>query len=315
MRALRVTAVVLASLLLVTGCSDDNSKAQDAADKIAKQIEDTANDTGGGLPGGTLPTGGKSDCPEFKDTVGRMRVVNLATDLDGTAEPVDVYAAGYGPLQGCKPLIENLGYGEVSDYVDVPARQFSDEESGGLMYIDAGSTEMDGFWRGNSPNDGVDGEGDQETVVLSGGSTEGQADPTWMNVIEHSKEDPSQDVEAKAGKGLLLVSGGPMSNTFQRAGDKSVISFSIDGECLYADNDQSGHGILNGNGTPFSVAPGEHTVGLIITDPGVGIGGQDCDGHEPKFTKDVTVEAGKALAVYIGAKSPSDATILTAPID
>ncbi len=317
MRSIRLIGALLAVCLLVVACGDDTDTSQATSDSIKKQIEDAESRLGQG----STPVGSGLECPKQEATVGRMRVVNLAMKADGTeVGPVDVYADGYGPDLGCKPVISSLGFGDASNYIDVPATPHVDPPEGGLSYFDAGTTDRSGFWKGQAPNDGVDGTGDQETVILTGGSDSGKSFPTWTNVVELSKDNPALNVKPAApGKGLLLVNGSAAMHLMSQAGNSSVLTLSIDGRCLHRDDEASvgdmGVGSLSGNGVPYSVDPGQHEIGIIVTDPGVGIGGEDCDGRTPSFTGTVEVGADEATAVYLGGPSPVDLRVYAARLD
>ncbi len=320
MRFTRFLALALASSLFVAACgSSDDDKAKQAASSIKKQIEDATK-------GATsIPLGlgnGNAKCPDMSKKSGRMRVVNLATKNGAAVGPVDVYAQGFGPTQHCKPLFSAVGFGDVSDYLDVPAQPYQTPAEGGLTYFDAGKTDPTAatFWKNSSPPDGVK-TGDQETVVLTGGSAKGEANPSYMNVTEKNAKDPSLNVKVKDGKALLLVNGGGAESAIGQTGNGENYVFTVDGKCLKPDaiaGDTGGGGSpgqVYGNGSPTTVEPGSHTVGIIVNDPGVGIGGEDCDGKTAAFTETVDVEAGKALAVYLGGTSKEALKIYSAAID
>jgi hypothetical protein len=322
MRATRLLPVLLVIAMLVAACGDSTAdNAQATADSLQKQLKDVEKSTKSTLPASL--GGGSQKCPAKKPAVGRMRVVNLATK-DGSAGPsVDVYAAGYGPDQKCRPLVTAVEYGTVSDYFDVPATPYSSPAEGSLTYYDAGTTKQDsGFWGGNTPPDGVQSTKDQETVILTSGSDQGSDDPTYTNVTEKSGKQPDQDVKVTAGKSLLLVSPSGANSAIGHGGDGSNFVFTIDGKCIQEDaipGDSMagtyGVGIVNGNGAPFTVDPGPHTVGIIVNEPGVGIAGEDCDGKTPVVTEDIEVDEGKALGVYLGGTSKDDLKIYEAAID
>lgn len=321
MRSSRVLSALFAACLVVAACGDDADNSKATSDSIKKQLEDAAKDLDNGdLPDG-LPGSGDPDCPEQEAAVGRMRVANLAVKPDGSeVGPVDIYADGYGPDQGCEALIENLGFGDVSNYIEVPASPYADPPRGALSYWDAGVTERGtGFWKGATPSDGVEGTGDQETVILSGGLNSGDSNPSWTNIIELSHSDPERNVKpASPGQGLLLVSGSAALNMMEQVDDASGLTLSIDDRCPYSDDAKeanSGVGYMGGNGVPYTVTPGQHEIGIIVTEPGVGIGGEDCDGRTPSFTGTVEVAADEATAVYLGGTSPSTLTVYSARLD
>ncbi|MEZ5321153.1 MAG: hypothetical protein R2698_03545 [Microthrixaceae bacterium] len=313
MRSHRLPILLLALTVITAACGGDTDNSSATADGLKRPVGDASGVSVPGRPG----TGTRLKCPTLRAAVGTMRVVNLAVKADGTpVGPVDVYAEGYGPDQGCTPVVKALDFGAVSDYVKVPSDGVSEPPEGRLSYSDAGTTDRSGFWKGFSPNDGVGGSGDQETVVLSGGSTKGETTPTFANVIEHSAEDPTRNLQAEPGKAVLLVDGSAASAMFQQQGDRSTLAVSIDGRCPVPDGAAGAeYGSLSGNGVPYSVEPGTHTVGIIVMAPGVGIGGEDCDGATPVATESVDVDAGQARGIYFGGTSPGALQVLVASID
>lgn len=113
-------AALVAALVLAGGCGGEQSGQPDALETARSLAEAASPDTTVGEPGGTtLVEVDEAPAPDPSTFVGATRVVNLWVGPDATTQTVDVWGRrtfSNGPVL----LVEQLGFGEVSDYFGVP---------------------------------------------------------------------------------------------------------------------------------------------------------------------------------------------------
>lgn len=303
-RAAALAAIAIASLGLAAcgggGSSSDGSSGSSGSGSGGKT---TTSFTFGGSDSGGTSAGQK---------VGKLRVVNVFLRDGKGYGPVDLYDVS-NPGPDTKPLIKDLGYGEVSDYVQ-PKTLTS---SGQLWVFPAGSTERDKDGIGGQAlsNAGWD-KGEQATIVM--GTSKGFEDPNVTNIsyTEISESDTTQMWKAIPGKGAILanVSGAGVEY------DAASITLVVDGSCpMRVDPENSPGGgtgldnVANGNAVSYEVDPGSHDLSLLTTD--VSTAPTDCTAASAIAPTSVDVPSGGRVEVFIFGTSPTDLQMVAATVD
>lgn len=275
---------------------------------------DSASSGGGGgdatssAPSYTMPDVTQ---PEGKPT-GTIRLVNVFLRDGKGFGPLDVYDTA-NPTEDTKPLISDLGYGEVSDYVR-PRSPYSD--SGNLYIFPAGSIERqaDGIGGQAVSNAGWES-GEQATVVI--GTTDGMSDPKVTNPLysEISESDDSATWKAIPGKGAILANDSGVGLDHSAAS----VTLVVDGKCPMRTDPENSPGqgqgldsLANANAVTYEVEPGSHDLGLLATDPDTSP--TTCTAADAIADTTVDVGSGQRVEIFVFGTSPTDLKIVAAKV-
>ncbi len=255
---------------------------------------------------------------------GKIRIANFFL-LHGTkpGPALDFYDVSQ-PSKSDKPLISNLGYGQISAYVSPR----SDAGYSNLYLFPAGSRTfgkpIDGFRSGTNIANSGWVQGQQETVVMGTNASPNQ--PTFGTVAE---VEPPKSADLKTallkpsgGKGLLVVNVSGLIEGTSKYGD---IELRIDGTCpdntlttgkpaQDSNNPTTPATLGNYNAANFPLSPGSHKLN-VVDDPGPGQGltQQQCDTASAKESLTVKITSQPTL-VFIYGPSPATTKTLIAHV-
>ena len=243
---------------------------------------------------------------------GKVRVVNVFLRDDKAFGPLDLYDVP-NPAADAKPLIEGLGYGEVSDYVG--PRSISDR--GNLYVFPAGSTTRDDEkFGGQGISNAGWNDGEQSTVVIGAAPALTTGDPTNLQYSEIPETDDSATWKPIAGKGAILANHSG-AGVDARAASVTLV---VDDECpMRIDPENSPGGgqgldqLANGNAVTYEVAPGSHDVALLAAAYDSAVSA--CTAADAFAQATVDVDAGGRMEVFVYGTSPTDLKVVTAPVD
>jgi hypothetical protein len=290
------------ALLALVACTTKNaqsvSKAQiDSAATVLAKLS------------GTTKMGGASSGHRYGSPTGKVRVANLL-ELNGQpGGPVDLYDVRQ-PDSATVPLVANLAFGQVSDYVSPRGADPYAGSPSNLYIFPAGAKQASRPYGDRIDNVGF-APADQISVALgptnSGGSP-GIALPALVEAGPRLNSHFDSLRVVPAGQALLVTLQGNVS-----ADSIPEMYLLIDGTCprttTYPKNT-----IPTAVGTDinFAVAPGTHTLGIVTSPRGKGL--LNCVGKTPGPTSTIAVSAGQRYAVFVYG-GPSDGfKVVTAPI-
>jgi hypothetical protein len=247
---------------------------------------------------------------------GKIRVANFFLVNGSKPGPAVDFYDTQQPAKTDKPLISNLGYGQISGYVSPR----SDAGYSNLYIFPAGSKisgkPFDGIRSGlNIANSGWV-QGQQETVVMGTNASPNQ--PTFATIAEveppKSADLKTALLKAPGGKGLLVVNVSGLIEGTSKYGD---VELRVDATC--PDNvETTGKPAQNSNNptTPatlgdynaanFPLTPGSHKLN-VVDDPGPGSGltQQQCDTAPAKASVAVKIAKTPPTLVFIYGSSPA----------
>ena len=243
---------------------------------------------------------------------GKVRVVNVFL-RDGEAfGPLDLYDVP-NPAPDAKPLIEGLGYGEVSEYVG--PKSISDR--GNLYLFPAGSTTRDDEkFGGQGISNAGWNDGEQSTVVIGAAPGLTAGDPTNLQYSEIPETDDSATWKPIAGKGAILANHSGAGVDAKAAS----VTLVVDDQCpMRIDPENSPGGgqgldqLANGNAVTYAVTPGSHDVALLAASYDSAVSA--CTAADAFAPTSVDVAAGGRVEVFVYGTSPTDLKVVTAPVD
>ncbi len=232
------------------------------------------------------------------EAIGKVRVINTIAVNGGPGPAIDVYDISR-PGATTKPLIANLQYGQVSEYV-TPHGWVPGDVRSNLYVLPAGSKAPSGLLTGgNIDNSGFEA-GDQMTLALFG-SELGFGIGQIAEAGPRARPGMWMDPTPPPGEGLLLV-----REAVSRASNEPtpVTYLSIDGVCP---------NVGGGAGGRYAVAPGDHTLALITSPPGMGLTQATCAARTPAASVRTHADAGRRVDVIVYGPS-SALTLLAAPV-
>ena len=251
---------------------------------------------------------------------GKIRIANLFAPNGQPGPALDFYDTPH-PAASDNPLISNLGYGQVSQYV---APRASDPGGSSNLYIfPAGSktngTPFIGMQSGSNISNAGWNSGQQFTIVMGTNSQgmSGQPNPTFQDILESA---PGPDeapiwVKPETGKGVVGVN---LEGFPPDAGPNP--SLRIDGTCPSNIDPQtnkpaagSGEPAVLGSGTGnanFVLASGSHTFEVPLS-PGAGqaLTAAQCKSTKASASGSVQVPDGQRVIVFIYGPSRKDLRI------
>lgn len=237
---------------------------------------------------------------------GKIRVVNLYSANGQPGGPIDLYD-NFRPTKSDTPIISNLAYGQVSDYVS--PRAPGPGEPSNLWIFPAGSLQKSGAYTGSNVSNAGWTADQQLTLVLVPTDATGSFGSKELN--DASSSDASADTStAPAGDATLvtfnaddILTGAPSDY------------LTVDGACVPAlDQSAQEPGTLGGT---FAVPAGSHTFGVIGGTRGSGMTMQQCTAAaaSPAATQTASTSAGGRVDVISYGGSTGALKLLVAPVE
>jgi hypothetical protein len=222
---------------------------------------------------------------------GKIRIVNLAEVGGKPLGPVDLY--DMHPDSTSVPLIKNLAFGQVSDYVS-PRGADPGAPSNLYLYQAGQKTGMNPFGT-NIDNAGFAAT-DQMTIALGPSKLFNYTGIGYPAIVEAGSRNPHWIDTSRvvpAGKALLIT-----LQANNNADSLPYFYLMIDGTCPKASNFPTGNSLTSvGTEVHFPVDSGAHTLGLVTAPSGL----LNCNGKTPvsTSTSTATVAAGQRYIVFI----------------
>jgi hypothetical protein len=246
---------------------------------------------------------------KYGSPTGKIRVANVLEVNGQPSGPVDLYEFR-NPDSAATPLVKNLAFGQISDYVSPRAPDSYPNSPSNLWIFPAGTKQASLPY-----GDRVDNVGfaptDQITVALGPTHFMGTAGISLAALDEagqrlNSNRDSMRTIPS--GQALLVLLQGNVN-----ADSLPEQYLMIDGTCpLTTSFPKNRIPTSTGTDINFAVAPGTHTLGIVTAPRGHGL--LNCTGKTPGQTTSVTVTAGQRYVVVVYGL-PSDAfRVVTAPI-
>lgn len=288
MKILTTSFVSLACVAALAGCG--GSRGSNTSGKLDKV------GTAGAQPGSSsrVPAGTAGRMARG-EAIGKVRVINAITVAGAPGPAMDVYDISR-PESTTKPVITNLQYGHVSEYVTPHGWAPGDTRSN-LYVLPAGSIKPSGpLQGGNIDNSGFTAS-DQLTLALFGT----ELGFGIVQIAEAGSHVRPGNASAPAGQGLLLL-----RTAVSRVPNvlEPELYLSIDGACPNV------RGGIEGN---LPVAPGDHTLALVTSPRGMGLTQAACAAKAPIASIRAHVDAGQRLDV-IAYGSADALKLLAAPV-
>ncbi len=284
---MRNSPVALVAAVAVVACSQKNaqsfSKTQiDSATDVVKKLGDTTKMYSG------------SSGHRYGPPTGKIRVANML-ELNGQpGGPVDLYDMR-NPDSTAVPLIKNLAFGEVSDYVS-PRGADPYDGSPSNLYIFAAGTKQASPPYGNSIDNSGFAASDQITVALGPTRLAGTSTIALPAVDEaghrvNAWRDSTRMVPP--GQALVIVLQANVN-----ADSLPELYLMIDGACpLTINNPKNTIPSAVGTDMNFAVAPGTHTIGIVTSPRGMGL--RNCNGKTASQASTVSMLAGQRYLVFV----------------
>jgi hypothetical protein len=276
----------LLALVAVAACSHkDTSLSKAQSDSLANSLIKL---------GDTTALHSHVSGHRYGSPTGKIRVANLL-ELNGQPSvPVDLYDTR-NPDSTATPLIKNLAFGQVSDYVSPRAADNYPGSPSNLYIFPTGTKQASHPYGDRIDNSGFAAT-DQVSVALGPSNFAGTPGISLTAIDEAGKRlnatlDSTRVVPA--GNALLILLQGNMS-----ADSLPEQYLMVDGTCPLA-TPLTAHTIPTptGNNLNFAVAPGTHTLGVVTSPRGRGL--LNCTGKQPGQTSTVSVSAGQRYVVFI----------------
>jgi hypothetical protein len=241
---------------------------------------------------------------DYGPPTGKIRVANLL-EMNGQASgPVDLYEMR-NPDSATAPLIKNLSFGQVSDYVSPRAADNYTRSPSNLYIFPAGAKHASSPYGSNIDNSGFAAT-DQITVALGPTNFAGTPSIALPALDEAGHRLTSARDSARAvppGRALLIVLQANVN-----ADSLPQLSLMIDGACpLPAALPKNTILTAVGTDLTLAVAPGTHTLGIVSEPRGGGL--RNCG-----QTSTVSVNAGQRYVVFVYGVPADGFKTLTAPI-
>jgi hypothetical protein len=273
------------------------------AQSVAKTRIDSMTNALAKLGDTTKLHGGPAD-HGYGPPTGKIRVANLLEINGQPSGPVDLYEMR-NPDSATAPLIKNLSFGQVSDYVSPRAGGNYKGSTSNLYMFPAGVRQASSPYGGNIDNSGFAAT-DQITVALGPTNFAGTPSIALPALDEAGRRLTSARDSARAvppGRALLIV-----LQANANADSLPQLSLMIDGACPLP-NALPKNTILTAVGTDlnYAVAPGTHTLGIVTEPRGGGL--RNCG-----QTIAVSVTAGQRYVVFVYGTTTDGFKTLTAPM-
>jgi hypothetical protein len=240
---------------------------------------------------------------------GKIRVANVL-ELNGQpSRPVDLYDTR-SPDSTATPLIKNLAFGQISDYVSPRAADDYPNSPSNLYIFPAGTKQASPPYGDRIDNIGY-ASSDQTTVALGPTRLAGTAAISLPALDEaghrlNAYRDSMRVIPS--GQALLVLLQGNVN-----ADSLPEQYLMIDGTCpLTSSYPKNRIPTATGTDINFAVAPGTHTLGIVTSPRGRGL--LNCSGKQPGQTTSVTVAAGQRYEVVVYGLQGDGIRVVTAPI-
>lgn len=223
---------------------------------------------------------------------GKIRIANLAEINGKPIGPVDLYDV-LRPDSTSVPIIKNLAYGQVSDYVSPRAGDNCQGCTSQLYLYQAGQKTGTTPYGTNIDNSGF-ASTDQMTIAL-GPSTLSIGYPALVEAGKRKPQWIDTSRTVPAGKALLIT----LQANVNVLDSLPELYLMIDGTCPLATNFSNKIPTSVGTEVHFAVAPGTHTLGIVTSPRGHGL--LNCSGKTPVpgSTSTVNVAGGQRYVVFI----------------
>ncbi len=246
---------------------------------------------------------------KYGPATGKIRVANVL-ELDGQPSgPVDLYEFR-NPDSAAVPLVKNLAFGQISDYVSPRAPDSYAGSPSNLWIYPAGTKQAAVPYGDRIDNVGF-ASTDQITVALGPSNFAGRAGMALPALDEAGKRLNSNRDSLRtipSGQALLVLLQGNVS-----ADSLPEQYLMVDGTCpLTTSFPKNTHPTSTGTDVNFGVAPGTHTLGIVTSPRGDGL--LTCSGKTPGQTTSVTVAAGQRYVVVVYGVPKDGFRVVTAPI-
>jgi hypothetical protein len=270
--------------LVACGSKPDSQRSQAAAtqaqlDSLQSRLTKAAQGGSGGH--------------QYGPPTGKIRIANLAEMNGKPIGPVDLYDVRPWVDSTAVPIIKNLAYGQVSDYVSPRAGDNYQGSPSQLYLLQVGQKNGRTPYGTNIDNSGFAAT-DQMTIAL-GPSTLSIGYPA---IVEAGKRKPQWiDTSRTVPAGLaLLITLQANMNVLDSLPELYLM---IDGACPLASNFSGKIPTGVGSEVHFAVTPGTHTLGIVTSPRGHGL--LNCNGKTPVpgSTSTATVTAGQRYIVFI----------------
>lgn len=240
----------------------------------------------------SIPRGG-SGGHRYGQPTGKIRIANLAEMNGKPIGPVDLYDVRPDRDSTAAPIIKNLAYGQVSEYVSPRAGDNYQGSPSQLYLFQAGQKTGKLPYGTNIDNSGFQAT-DQMTIAL-GPSDLGIGYPDIVEAGKRKAPGIDSTRAVPAGQALLIT----LQANMNVIDSLPELYLTIDGACPLATNFTNKHPTSVGTEVHFPVTPGTHTLGVVTSPRGHGI--LDCNGKTPVpgSTSTATVAAGQRYIVFI----------------
>jgi hypothetical protein len=230
----------------------------------------------------------------FGPPTGQIRVANLLELGGKPSGPLDFYDTRT-PDSSARPLIANLAFGQISDYVSPRAADASPGSPSNLYSFPAGTKKP-------SPpfGDRIDNQGfaatDQITVALGPANMGGVPSIALPAIDEAGKRVNAFRDSSRvfpAGKGLLIMLQGDAN-----LDSLPAMYLSVDGVCpLNANDSRNTHPTAIGSDLNLIVSASVHTLAIVTSPRGQGL--SDCSGKKPGEPLFLTVGPGQRYVIFV----------------
>jgi len=309
----RQLAVALATIALLAACG--SSAGGGATPPIPGSSSAFA------LPSFALPAGsaggGAPDEPQGPPA-GKIRLANFYAPNGQPGPALDIYDLSR-PGSTDKPLIANLGYGQVSAYVS-PRTGGNGSTYNNLYIFPAGSKTpgqpIDGMQSGGNMSQSGWQAGQQGTYVLGTNAQGANGSPnvSFQEVEEVMPGNATVSLPSAAPGGAVIAVndfGVPQGDTIP------LVEVRIDGVCPADERSPTSGPVVLGqiNGTTFGVSSGSHTVDAVVDPaPGSGLSADQCKAATAAASASVNATAGSPLLVLVYGPSMSNLKIVAVPV-
>ena len=282
----------------------------------------TATTASKGATTSELSFGTQATNQKSTKTFGKIRVANLFDDNGKPGGAMDIYDTAH-PTSSDKPIIKDLAYGKISDYVE-PHGSDPYATSSNLWVFPAGSIKGSGAYNGtNIDNSGFEAD-DQVTVAIGPSTGSGSGLTLEMSDVIEAGPRLEQGTStppptAPSGKALLVVRSAnlgvePIPSAYLTVDGKCPAETPWGTDTTTTDASQAMPTSLGSTQNYyFEIAPGTHELGVIGADSGTGI--SSCSGQTPVSTISADVGSGKAAVVLVyGTGDKKNLKLVSAPI-
>ncbi len=296
----RLITVISVCVLTLAACGGSAKKSANPLGPSANGPTTTPSVLGSATTGGQAPQG---------TPIGKIRVANLLYVNGAPGPAMDLYDT-LNPGPNTPPIIKDLQYGQVSDYV-TPHGPVSADATSQLWAYPAGSTTRDPQALLSGAN--IDQSGFASDDQLTIGLFKSSFGMGSVLIVEAGKRTALPEIfAAQPGKGVLLVES-------EIADDSSAPSeyLTVDGSCVSSTGIGRTTPSLTTLGTSpatvFVVAPGTHKLGIVTSPAGSGLTPTTCSQKTPPTTTTVDVTADQRVDIFVYG-DPNAPKVVAAPV-